>query len=547
MGADVKDTNGFLAAVRAQALAHPERECWRNTSGRAITYGELWDASDELACVIRERCDGEVAPGAVASDVTGDAVAEPTAAGAPLLVYGHKSPLMPVAFLACLKSGHAYVPCDVHVPAGRVSSILSQLPVAPALAVADLPELPELGRTPETIGGAELASLLAAVRAGAVPRRPDPSWEVSGDDTQYIIFTSGSTGAPKGVCVTAADVANFMPWDQSLFSDAAQPHVFLNQALLSFDLSVTELVGALTTGGRVVALTSDVAEDMHELFSALSASGATCWVSTPTFASVCLADPSFNRELMPALTHFFFCGEPLRPDVVRHLEQRFPDATLINAYGPTESTVAVTAMPVSAPEDASELPVGVARPGTVLLVLDRTTGQPVAPGETGEVLICGDTVAKGYLNRPDKTAAAFGEREVDGRAMRTYRTGDLGRVDERGVLWVDGRIDDQVKVHGFRIELGEVECAIQDEPDVKLVAVIVRTRRGVPDRLEAHVELSSEPPADLYAWSKAMRERLSHRLPSYMVPRRIVVEDEMPKTPNGKVDRRAVRRAVGEL
>ena len=529
----MRDGNGFLAAVEAQAAAHPERECWRNTSGRSITYSELWDASDELACLIRERC---------ADEEQGS-----EAAGAPLLVYGHKSPLMPVSFLACLKAGHAYVPCDVHVPDGRVVSILSQLPDAPLLAVGELPDLTGLDRGLRPIRGNEIAGCLERVRAGESPRRPDPAWEVSGDDTQYIIFTSGSTGAPKGVEVTADDVANFMPWDQGLFEDAAEPHVFLNQALLSFDLSVTELVGALSTGGRVVALTADVCEDARELFSTLASSGVTCWVSTPTFASVCLAEPSFGHELMPALTHFFFCGEPLRPDVVRQLAARFPEATIINAYGPTESTVAVTAMPVSAPDDASTLPVGVARPGTTLLVLDRETGEPLPRGEVGEVLICGDTVAKGYLNRPDKTAAAFGEREVDGTRVRTYRTGDLGRVDEDGVLWVSGRIDDQVKVHGFRSELGEVECAIQDEPDVELVSVIVRTRHGVPDRLEAHVELACEPPADHYAGGKAMRERLSPRLPNYMVPRRIVVEDSIPQTPNGKVDRRAIMRAAGEL
>lgn len=520
------DKNGFLAAIHAQAEAHPGRECWRNTSGRALTYGELWDASDELACRLRERCQG-------------------AAGGAPLLVYGHKSPLMPVCFLACLKSGHAYVPCDAHVPAGRVTSILSQLPAAPALAVGELPDLSALGREVEAIGGGELTACLEAARRGVV-RRPDPAWEVSGDETQYIIFTSGSTGTPKGVEVTAADVANFMPWDQSLFADAAEPHVFLNQALLSFDLSVTELVGALTTGGRIVALTADVTEDARELFDALAASEATCWVSTPTFASICLAEPAFGHAMMPALTHFFFCGEPLRPDVVRGLAERFPDATIINAYGPTESTVAVTAMPVAVGPDTKELSVGVPRPGTTLLVLDRQTGEPVGEGERGEVLICGDTVAKGYLNRPDKTAAAFGERELDGRVVRTYRTGDLGHVDAEGRLWVSGRIDDQVKVHGFRIELGEVECAIQDEPGIELVAVIVRTRHGIPDRLEAHVELAGEAPTDLYVWGKALRERLAHRLPSYMVPRRIVVEDEMPKTPNGKVDRRAVMRAAGE-
>ena len=519
----MEDRNGFLAAIRAQAEAHPERECWRSTSGSAITYGELWDASDELACVLHDR-------------VCGDA---------PLLVYDHKSPLMPLCFLACLKAGHAYVPCDVHVPAGRVANILSQLPVAPALAVAPLPALPSLGREVETVSSDEISGCLAAAREGCV-RRPDAAWEVVGDHTQYIIFTSGSTGAPKGVEVTAADVANFMPWDQSLFADAAEPHVFLNQALLSFDLSVTELVGALTTGGRVVALTTDVMEDAVELYRHLAESEATCWVSTPTFASVCLAEPSFSSELMPQLTHFFFCGEPLRADVVRALHERFPKAVVINAYGPTESTVAVTACRIEEASDAPSLQVGVARPGTRILVCDRETGAELPQGEEGEVLICGDTVAKGYLNRPEKTAAAFGERVVDGKTMRSYRTGDLGRIDEEGTLWVSGRTDDQVKVHGFRIELGEVEAAIQADPEVELVAVIVRTRHGVPDRLEAHVELVGERPADVYGWGKALRGRLADVLPSYMVPRRVVIEDAMPQTPNGKVDRRAIARAAGE-
>ena len=517
------DPNGFLAAIRAQAEAHPGRECWRNTSGRAITYGQLWDASDELACLLHDR-----AP-----------------EGVPLMVYGHKSPLMPVAFLACLKSGHAYVPCDVHVPAGRVANILSQLPPAPVIAVGELPRADELGREQDAICGREVAACLTAAIAGT-PRRPECAWEVSGEDTQYIIFTSGSTGSPKGVEVTAADVQNFMPWDQSLFEGARSPHVFLNQALLSFDLSVTELVGALTTGGTVFSLTADVMEDARELFSELGRSGATCWVSTPTFASVCLAEPEFGHDLMPELTHFFFCGEPLRPDVVRKLRERFPEAHIINAYGPTESTVAVTATEVEAGPDTRELPVGLPRPGTTLVVLDRTTGEPALPSERGEVLIVGDTVAKGYLGRPDKTAEVFGERELDGRRVRCYRTGDVGRVDADGMLWVSGRIDDQVKVHGFRIELGEVERVIQDEPEVELVAVIVRTRHGVPDRLEAHVQLVGEAPADLYAWGKALRGRLSKTLPSYMVPRRVVVEQALPLTPNGKVDRRSVARAAGE-
>ena len=512
--------NGFLDAVCRMAARYPDRTCVANTSGRSITYRELWDASDELACVLAEHVGGRE----------------------PLMVYGHKSPLMPIAFLACMKSGHAYVPTDVHVPAGRVSDIESQLGDAPVLAVGDLPDL---GRPVGQIGGDVIMGCLETARSGAA-RRPVACRPVSGDETQYIIFTSGSTGAPKGVEVTSADVANFMPWDQSLFAEADSPRVFLNQALLSFDLSVTELVGALSQGDSILALTADVEQDMGSLFEALGASGVTCWVSTPTFASVCLADPSFCEELLPKLTHFFFCGEPLRPDVVRRLRERFGRARVINAYGPTESTVAVTAGVVEPGPDDTELSVGVPRPGTTIVIADRQTGAELPAGVEGEVLICGDTVAKGYLNRPEKTAAAFGERRVAGRTLRCYRTGDLGRLDDQGRLWVRGRIDSQVKVHGYRIELGEVETALSEVEGIELVCAIVRTRHGVPDRLEAHVQLEGERPADLYAWGKAVRERLGTRLPAYMVPRRIVVDDELPVTPNGKVDRRRVMAAAGE-
>lgn len=515
--------NEFLASIYAQVQAHPQRVCWRATQGDALTYQELWDSSDELACSLHELIPSH----------------------APLLVYGHKSPSMVLCFLACLKSGHAYVPCDTHVPPQRVSAILSQLPHAPVLAVEDMPNLGEKDPLPEIISASHIDTCRSRAADGQV-RRPQSSWSVAGSQTQYIIFTSGSTGTPKGVEITADDVAHFMPWDQSLFADAQSPAVFLNQALLSFDLSVTELVAGLTTGSTVVALTSEVLEDPRVLYDEMAYSGATCWVSTPTFASACLADPSFSHELMPRLSHFFFCGEPLRPDVVRNLHERFPEVAIINAYGPTESTVAVSAVRVETMGDVQVLPVGHARPGTTFVIIDPETGSELPHSTSGEVLICGDTVAKGYLGKPEQTAAVFGERDVAGHTIATYRSGDLGMLDEDGMLWVSGRRDDQVKIHGFRIELGEIEATLQAEPDIKLVSVIVRTRHGIADRLEAHVELVGERPADAYAWGKALRTRLAQRLPTYMVPRKIVVEDALPTTPNGKVDRKALKNMVGE-
>jgi D-alanine--poly(phosphoribitol) ligase subunit 1 len=509
-------TNGFLDAVHEQVEAHPDRIAFGDTDGEEITYRELWEGSDDLACDIR-----------VAGTSDG-----------PVMVYGHKSPCMIVAFLACLKAGHAYVPTDCHVPEGRVANILAQLDAGLAVAVAPLPDSVTSSRSDMlVIDDAAIRASLGKVASGTC-RTPEPTWRVTGEDTQYVIFTSGSTGAPKGVEVSANDVANFMGWDQSLFDGSPMPHVFLNQALLSFDLSVTELVGALTTGGRVVALTGACESDLGRCFSEMSSSGITCWVSTPTFASMCLADPSFEERLLPRLTHFFFCGEPLRPDVVRRLHGRFPKARIINAYGPTESTVAVTSCDVSEMGEADALPVGRPRPGTRMIIKDVETGAPLPAGSQGEIVICGDTVAKGYLGQPDRTATVFGTMECDGRSIRTYRTGDLGVIDADGVVWCSGRLDSQVKLHGYRIELGERESMLQDKPGVELAAVVVRSRHGIADHLEAHVQLEDGVPEDSYAWSKEMRAVLGRDLPGYMVPRRIIVDRELPVTPNGKVDRK---------
>ncbi|MCH4180127.1 MAG: amino acid adenylation domain-containing protein [Atopobiaceae bacterium] len=517
--------NALLAAVEEQAHRTPDAIAWETSDGDLLTYGELWDASDDLACKLRDI----------------------PAPDEDVVVYGNKSPLMVCAFLACLKSGHAYVPTDSGVPDARVANILGQLHATCVIAVDPL-SVEAIQDRPgmRLVGPSELRDSLSAARS-ASPARPRRGWEVTGAATQYVIFTSGSTGTPKGVEVSADDVANFMPWDRSLFAGATHPATFVNQALLSFDLSVTELVAALSTGSRVFSLTTPCQHDLSLCFKRLAASGATCWVSTPSFVTMCLADPSFGPDLMPDLTHFFFCGEALVPAVARELLDRFPGAHVVNAYGPTESTVAVSSVEVTPQMAAAdELPVGVPRKGTRILVCDPATGKVMVPGAQGEIVICGDTVATGYYGEPDKTRAVFGTRQVDGTTMRTYRTGDLGHVDEKGMLWCAGRIDGQVKVNGYRIELGEVESALTDAPEVKLACVVVRRRR-VSSCLEAHVELVGDHGTDDVArLARDLRCRLAGRLPAYMVPRRIVVEPEVALTPNGKIDRKVYQAPAAE-
>lgn len=509
--------NAFLEAVGKAATLRPESVAFVNTDGDQLTYGELWNASDELACRLRDAYGKDKSP---------------------VMVFGHKSPLMLVSFLACAKSGHAYVPTDSEIPAARVANILEQLSSPVVIAVEDLPAPAVRASGPAFIVDSEV--LADVMSRGASVQRPDHSWCVSGDDTQYIIFTSGSTGTPKGVEVTASDVGHFMTWDLSLFSKAKAPRTYVNQALLSFDLSVTEVVAALAAGDRIFSLSSTTQLDMDAMFKALATSESTCWVSTPSFVTLCLADKSFNRDLLPQLTHFFFCGERLHPDTVSRLLDRFDGACVMNAYGPTESTVAVTAVGITQEMCSDPLPVGYPKPGTKIVIVNHETGEELPLGAEGEIVICGDTVAKGYFRNPERTAEAFEWRMVDGEMLWSYRTGDLGHVGEDGCLWCAGRLDTQVKLHGYRIELGEIESALQELPEVDLAAAVVRERHGVADHLEAHVQLSHGVPEDAYEAGKALRHKLGVRLPGYMVPRRVVFEETLPLTPNGKVDRRAL-------
>ena len=229
------------------------------------------------------------------------------------------------------------------------------------------------------------------------------------------------------------------------------------------------------------------------------------------------------------------------------LVRRFPQALVVNTYGPTESTVAVTYAEIGPAELADEapLPVGRPRPGTELRIVNPETGAPCEPGRSGEIVIVGDTVAKGYYRNPDKTAEAFSwSLRSDGRKMRAYRTGDLGRLDKEGVLHCEGRFDALVKVNGFRIELEDVERNIVSLPQVKQAVVVPVLRRGRVSHLKACVVLDASAAAlDAFDARQEIRRGLAELVPAYMVPRTVKLFDELPLTCNGKLDRKALAEA----
>ncbi len=546
----------------------PGRPAHRS-GGRVLTYGELKARSNAVARYLAARLPGDRSP---------------------VAVLGHKEPEMLAAFLGAVKSGHPYIPLDVSLPPQRVERILAVAGVRVTLTPAEVARIsvpaaePATGPATGTVAGTLAAASVDAPTGASAPAPVGP------DDPYYIIFTSGSTGEPKGVVITLGCLESFCRWMLDEQRPGGPPldeqrpgggEVFLNQAPFSFDLSVMDLYLSLATGGTLFSISKDDIEDPRRLFAALAASGVTIWVSTPSFVQMCLAEKTFAGPMLPHVRKFLFCGETLPPETAAALLDRFPRAEVWNTYGPTEATCATTSVRVDREilEKYSPLPVGRAKPDTIVAVLDED-GRPPAPGERGEIIIAGPNVSPGYLGRPDLTARAFlpwvparpdlplqppapaasvarGTGSGPGCALRAYRTGDWGRYQD-GLLFFEGRMDSQVKMRGYRIELGDVEANLRALPGVRDAVVLPVAKGGRVESLAAFVVLASSgvpggqdgqgdaAPAgfDEFTLGRRLRRLLGERLPAYMLPRRFLFRAALPMTPNGKADR---RRLAAEL
>jgi len=471
------------------AAAVPERIA-HISGARTLTYGELCRRSHALAVQITERCGDDRSP---------------------IAVLGHREPEMLIAFLGAVKSGRPYVPLDAALPQTRIDRILTSSHAALVL-------------TPDQI------------REFSTPEYPGPTRPVENNDSFYILFTSGSSGEPKGVNITLACLEHFISWmlAEQRFPECAE--VFLNQAPFSFDLSVMDLYCSLATGGTLFSVSSDLVQNPKQLYRALALSGVTTWVSTPSFARMCLVEDQFGEAMLPDLRRFLFCGETLAPQTAAQLLGRFPRAQVWNMYGPTEATVATTSIQIDdwVLRMYSPLPVGRVMPGTQILVVDEN-GEELPPTERGEIVIAGPNVSPGYVGRPDLTARVFG----DHRGLRTYKTGDLGRFRD-GLLFFEGRADEQIKLSGYRIELGDVEINLRALASVRDAIVIPLIKDGAAQSLAAFVVLAARHEASDFSLAHNLRRELGERLPMYMLPRKFIFLDAFPMTANGKVDRAAL-------
>lgn len=434
----------------------------------------------------------------------------------PVLLYGHKQWEMPVGIVACIAAGMPYMPVDSGTPEPRIEDMARTANCALALC-ADPLALPGI----PCVDGDAIAAICADGPVIATPAEPDP------DDPCYILFTSGSSGQPKGVPISYGNLRCFLDWMDALPAiRESNIHTALNQAPFSFDLSVADLLWGLWSGRAVVALERAQPHELAPMFDAMGRSHAELLVLTPSFARYCLLDRSFGRALLPDLQAVFLCGETLTSAIAKKLFDRFPGVRILNAYGPTETAVAVCAAEITpAMLGMDELPIALGSCPAIRL-LDRDLHE-VPDGTQGEIVIAGPMVSRGYLG-----GVSGGFATIDG--THAYRTGD-GAVRRGDALYFAGRLDRQLKRGGFRIEPAEIEHHIRAQPHIAACAVLAAGNTAAV-RLIAFVEFEHGHTIA----PDALREALAQRLPAYLLPDRIVAVDTMPVTANGKLDTAAL-------
>ena len=424
-----------------------------------------------------------------------------------------RAPRTVVALLAVLKVGAAYVPLGRENPPSRLAAIVEAAGLG--VVVGRLPALSGLGLTELDADG----------------ESPDGDFTaVPSDDPEalaYVMFTSGSTGQPKGVLVPHRAILRLVV-NQSYIRLGDDERI-LQASPVTFDAATLEIWGALLNGGALV-FSEDETVTLRGLGEAIRREGiTTLWVTAGLFHAMADERPADFAPLRQLLTG----GDVVSPARARRVLEACPGLMLFNGYGPTENTTFTAVHPISLEDVASDRPIPIGRPidGTQVHVLGPDL-VPVPPGAEGELCASGSGLALGYLGAPDLSAGRFVSAPWDSN-VKLYRSGDLVREDEQGLLHFRGRIDTQLKVRGFRIEPGEIEATLEAVAGVGQAVVVAVARADAADKLLVAYFTGSACPEDLSA-------HLTAQLPPHAVPDRIVRIDALPLNVNGKVDRRAL-------
>lgn len=454
-----------------------------------------------------------------------------------------------VAILGALKADGVYVPLDPKSPAERQAQVIGDCRPSALVcdgqtvgSALDLVRRCGLGAVVVSLGDHPTAtgSGLRVVSAKDIAAFPTdaPASRAIDADLAYVLYTSGSTGSPKGVMVTHRNVLDYAAWAVEQLRITREDRI-LATAPFHFDMSTFDVFAALAAAARLCVVPESFLLFPGRLLDYVEEEGATIWKTVPSLFVYMARTGCLNAGRMPTLTRLLFGGEVLHPRNVTQWMRVYPEKAFYNAYGPTEATgVSLFHALTSPPADGeTRVPIGIPCANTEAFAL-RGDGTLAGPGEPGELYIRGAGVAAGYWGDPEKTRAAFVDNPLaPGRGERVYRTGDLVEPRADGAFDFLGRADEQVKYMGYRISTSDVEAALValpgideaavflDESDTLLVPELVGLVRCEQGRRESDIA-----------------RELGRKLPAYMVPKRIVAVDVLPRTDRGKVVRAELAR-----
>jgi len=516
--------------VAAQAEHCPEATAMV-LKGERMTYGRLEEISNQLA---RTLIDGGCK--------RGDRVC--------LLL--PKSPAAVIGILGVLKADCIYVPLDPSCPAARLAKILdtcenrwiltgaSATPVLNELAGYDrlgcAMRIGWLDERGPAVQNSESEFSFADV--SAFSGGPLDSGNTSSDPA-YIMFTSGSTGSPKGVVITHSNVIHFIEWAVRYFGLNETDRLSCHSPL-HFDLSVFDIFGAFAAGAELHLVTPELNVLPNKLAAFIRNSRLTQWFSVPSVLNYMAKFDVVKANDFPTLKRLLWCGEVLPVPALTYFMKRLPHVTFTNLYGPTEATIASSyyAVPDCPSDERAAIPIGKPCDGEKLFVLNEKL-QAVEPRETGCLYIQGVGLSPGYYKDTEKTNEVFLPNPFSSDPCdRLYKTGDLAKVGEDGLIYFLGRVDSQIKSRGHRIELGEVSTALATLEVLQESAVVAISTNGFEGVIIccAYVAL---PQRDVSP--ATLRSELSKVLPRYMLPTRWMEMPALPKNANGKTDTRLVK------
>lgn len=528
-------TRGAVTALPAADLAERERANATETPLPLALLHELvlQRARSQADAVAVQQGDasmsfGELArrAGAIAQAIRSQTEVKP---GEMIAVSLPQGPELIAAILGALIAGGAYVAIDPTLPAERRQSLLRRCAARALLSRGD-------------IHPQETHAALPRIDVERVPAGeawPEAASLQSLDDLAYVIFTSGSTGEPKGVMISHRNAANTVLDINRRFGVSRDDAVF-SVAPAGFDLSVYDYFGVLAAGGRVVFQDVAGASDPQAWCQTLIQHRVTIWNSVPAPVKA-LADRCGDALAQTALRLVLMSGDWIPIDLPGRIRECLPAVEVVSLGGATEGSIWSICHPIERVDPSwSSIPYGKPLANQRFHVLNDWLA-PCPKWVTGELYIAGCGVAQGYLADAEKTAQRF---IVDPRSgERLYKTGDLGRYLDDGVIEILGREDNQVKINGYRVELGEVEACLLEHPEANHVVLDAPRHAKTGQRhLVAYVAAKTPPQGDA-GWQKlldGLRELASKQLPSYMVPSYLVPVDEMPLTANGKINRAAL-------